>query len=139
MDNDSLQAMHSQPPDAVPGMRDSTVLLLDALMNLLGLARAEALQAARAVPQLLVVNLYRLPILLLAWISFCVLIACSIYALTESTIYSAGSFFMLQLTLMVLLEQGYRRLHARIEFRETRKGLVALRAGLKDRLERELC
>jgi hypothetical protein len=135
VDKDSLPA---QPPHKVPGATDSAVLMLDALLALLRLVRAEAVQAVMAWPQLLALNVYRWLILLLAWVSFGVLIGCSVYVFTESSVYAVGSFFLLQLSLMVLLEQGYRRLHARLEFRETRKGLAGLQGAIKERFDVDL-
>lgn len=120
-------------PGAMPGSRDSAILLTDAVLTLLQLGRVEAMQALDTLPHLLGVNLYRLPLMLLTWISFGVLVACTVYALAGSLVLAAGSFFLLQLGLTLRLEQRARELRARMAFTETRAGLASLQAALKSR------
>jgi hypothetical protein len=124
-------------PYSVPGAQDSAILALDALLTLLRIGKAEALQALATLPHLLGMNLYRLPVLLLTWISFGVLVACSVYTATSSLVLAAGSFFLLQLGLTLLLERRYRRLHSRVEFLETRRSVAALQASLAERFGHE--
>lgn len=124
-------------PVSVPGAQDSAILMLDAFLTLLRLGKAEAVQALVTLPHLLGLNLYRLPVLLLTWISFGVLVACFVHTSTHSLVLSTGSFFLQQLGLMLVLEARYRRLHARIEFAESRKCLVALQATLAERFGHE--
>ncbi len=125
------------PPTPVLGVQDSAILLMESLLILLRLARAEALQACATLPQLLSLTLYRLPVLLLTWVSFGVLIACSVYTVAGSPVLAAGSFFLLQLGLTLVLERRAGRLYKRMEFTETRKGLVSLQASLQERFGRE--
>lgn len=123
---------------ARPGFKDSTILTLDSVLTLMRLAKAEAGQALGTLPKLLGLNLARAPVYLLTWLSFCIFVACAVYALTnDNIVWGAGVFFALHLVAAVLLELKIRRLHDRIEFPESRKGLAVLQAGLMERLNRE--
>jgi hypothetical protein len=138
MDDPSPDVERLTAPGTVPDAKDSAILLLDAVLTLLQLGRAEAAQALATVPEWLGLNFYRLPALLLTWLSFGVLVACSIYALTHSLVLAAASFFVLQLGLTLLLERRSRRLRARMSLPETRHGLAVLQASLKARFEHEV-
>ena len=123
---------------ARPGFRDSAILTLDSVLTLMRLVKAEAGQAASALPQLLALGLARGPAYLLAWLGFCIFAACGVYAVTGNNIvWAAATFFALQLGLTLVLELKIRRLHEQIDFPESRKGLAVLQAGLKERLRRE--
>jgi hypothetical protein len=123
---------------ARPGFKDSTILTLDSVLTLMRLAKAEAGQALVTLPKLLGLNLTRAPVYLLTWLSFCIFVACVVYALTnDNIVWGAGVFFALHLVAVVSLELKIRRLHDRIEFPESRKGLAVLQAGLMERLSRE--
>lgn len=137
MDNESANSSAESPPGSVPGVQDSAILLMDSCLTLLRLGKAEAAQALATLPQLLSLALYRLPALVLTWISFVVLVACSVYAFTESPVLTAGSFFLMQVGLTLVLEQRSRLLQQRLEFTETRKGLTVLQASLKERFQHE--
>lgn len=123
---------------ARPGFRDSAILTLDSVLTLMRLFKAEAGQAAGAFPQLLALGLARGPLYLLCWLGFCIFAACGVYAVSgNSIVWGAATFFVLQLGLTLVLELKIRRLHDRIDFPESRKGLAVLQAGLKERLRRE--
>lgn len=122
------------PPAAdVPGARDSTRLLFDAVLTLLQLGTAEAAQFVAALPQAVAIGLYRVPAMALTWLSFGAFVACAVYALTQQAVWAAGSFFALQAGMMLLLQARHRALRARMQFRETRRGLAALQASLAER------
>jgi hypothetical protein len=136
--NERLDASGMRLPGAMPGAQASAILLLDGLLTLMRLGKAEALQALETLPQLLSLSLYRLPALLLTWLSFGALVASGVYAATDdSAVYAAGSFFLLQLGLTVMLERRARLLHRRMEFPQTRQGLAVLQASLKERFDSE--
>jgi hypothetical protein len=123
---------------AKPGFKDSAILTLDSVLTLMRLVKAEAAQAAGAFPQLLGLGLARGPVYLLTWLGFCIFAACGVYAVSgNSVVWGSATFFMLQLVVALILELKIRRLHERIEFPESRKGLAVLQAGLKERLRRE--
>lgn len=122
---------------ARPGFKDSAILTLDSTLTLMRLFKAEAGQAAAALPQLLALGLARGPAYLLTWLSFCIFAACGVYAVSGNLVFGAATFFVLQLGLTLVLELKIRRLHERIDFPESRKGLAVLQAGLKERLRRE--
>jgi hypothetical protein len=124
-------------PGPVPGLKESAFLVIDAALALLNLARAESRQWLAALPELLLLDLYRLPLLLLTWVSFGVLVACAVYSFSGDLVSAAGSFFVLQLALTVMLERRRNRLRERMQFRETSRGLRELQAGLQERFERE--
>ena len=121
-----------------PGFKDSAILTLDSLLTLMRLVKAEAGQAVATLPQLLALGLARGPAYLLTWLSFCIFAACGVYAVSgNNLVFGAATFFVLQLGLTLVLELKIRRLHERIDFPESRKGLAVLQAGLKERLRRE--
>lgn len=136
MANESPDEGREQVPPDAPGAIDSSLLALDAAQTLLQLVKAELRQWLTTLPELLLVDLYRLPLLLLTWISFGVLVACAVFAASGNLVFSVGSFFVLQLAFMLVLERYRRRLHSRMEFRETRKGLLALQTSLEERFGR---
>ncbi|MES2603633.1 MAG: hypothetical protein V4603_01780 [Pseudomonadota bacterium] len=137
MENGTSNEGGSQPPAAVPGVKDSMMLLVDSLLTLLLLGKSEAAQILAFLPQLLELHLCRLPVLLLTWISFGVLVACSVYTYSENLVFSAGSFFVLQVGMMLVLERRLRRLREQMDFPETRKGLTALQLSVKQRFGNE--
>lgn len=122
---------------AKPGLKDSTILTLDSVLTLMRLFKAEAALAVASLPALLALGFARAPVYLLTWLSFCIFVACAVYAWFDNVVAGAGAFFALQLGLAVLLEWKIRRLHERIDFPESRKGLAVLQASLKERLSRE--
>lgn len=123
---------------ARPGVKDSTILTLDSVLTLMRLVKAEAGQALGTLPALVGLNLARAPAYLLTWLAFGIFAACGVYALTgNNVVYGAATFFVLQLGATLLLELRIRRLHDRLEFPESRKGLAVLQSGLKERLRRE--
>jgi hypothetical protein len=121
----------------LPGVKDSTILVMDSALTLLRLFKAEAAFALGAIPALLNLNLYRAPAYLLTWISFGVFAACGVHALTASLLFSAGTFFLLQLALTLVLERRMRRLHERMDFPESRQGFDVFQAALKERFKHE--
>lgn len=139
MESDDCDARNDPPPGVVPGLKDSAFLSFDAALTLVQLVKAELRQWLATLPELVLLDLYRLPTLLLTWISFGVFVACTVFAMSGDLVSAAASFFILQLGLTLLLEHRRRRLHARMQFRETRSGFVALQASLRERFEREGC
>jgi hypothetical protein len=122
---------------ARPGFKDSTILTLDSVLTLMRLFKAEAGQALGTLPALLGLNLARAPVYLLTWLSLCIFVACAVYALTQdNVVWGAAAFFALHLVAIVVLELKIRKLHGRMEFVESRKGLAELQAGLMERLSR---
>lgn len=120
-------------PHAKPGPVDSAILLTDSVLTIVELAKVEALQALETLPRLLMLACCRLPVLLLTWLSFAVLVACAIYTSTGNLVAAAGSFFLLQLALTLVLEYRTQRLHERMKFSKTREALSLLQGSLKAR------
>jgi hypothetical protein len=122
---------------ARPGFKDSTILTLDSVLTLMRLAKAEAGQALGTLPKLLGLSLARAPVYLLTWLSFCIFVACAVYALTgDNVVWGAAAFLGLHLLVVAALELKIRSLHGRMDFPESRKGLAVLQAGLMERLSR---
>lgn len=136
METDRTQHSTAEPP-GTPGPGDSAILVMDSILTLLQLLRSEASQAARSVPALVQFNLLRLPVYMLVWLSFCVLLACSAHALFDKLLLSVAVFFLLQVAVLLVLERRLQKLKARMSFAESRKGLVALQAGMRERLQNE--
>jgi hypothetical protein len=110
----------------VPGPVDSTMLLLDSLLTLFRLFRSEAAVAMASLPQLFMLNLLRLPLYLLAWLSFAALVAGAAYALVHSLLLAIAVFFLQQVTLLLLLEKRLDEVMARATFRESRFALALM-------------
>ena len=138
METDTTQHDAAGPtPAGTPGAGDSALLVMDSILTLLQLLRSEAAQAARSVPALVLLNLLRLPIYMLTWLSFCVLLACGAHALFDNLRLSVGTFFLLQVVVILVLERRLQTLKARMAFAESRKGLATLQAGMRERLQNE--
>lgn len=120
-----------------PGVKDSTILTLDSLLTLLRIFKAEAALAVASLPALLGLSLARAPVYLLTWLSFAIFVACAVAAVFDSVVAGAGAFFVLHLVVAGVLEWKIHRLHALIDFPESRKGLEVLQESLKERLKRE--
>jgi hypothetical protein len=120
-----------------PGIKDSTILTLDSVLTLMQIFKAEVALALGSLPALIGLNLTRAPVYLLTWLSFAIFVACSVYALFESVVAGAGAFFVLHLCVVGVLEWKIHRMHERIDFPESRKGLAVLKESLKERLKRE--
>lgn len=120
-----------------PGIKDSTILTLDSLLTLLQIFKAEAAQALGSLPALLGLSLARAPVYLLTWLSFAIFVACAAAAVFDSAVAGAGAFFLLHLAVAGMLEWKIRRMHALIDFPESRKGLAVFQESLTERLKRE--
>ena len=137
METDRTTHSTANPPPGTPGPSDSAILVMDSILTLLQLLRSEASQAARSVPALVQFNLLRLPVYMLAWLSFCVLIACGAHALLDNLLLGVAAFFLLQVAVILVLERRLQVLKARMTFAESRKGLATLQAGMRERLQNE--
>jgi hypothetical protein len=120
-----------------PGIKDSTILTLDSLLTLLRIFKAESALALSSLPALIGLSLTRAPVYLLTWLSFAIFVACAVAAVFDSVVAGAGAFFLLHLVVVGVLEWKIHRLHARIDFPESRKGLAVLQASIKERLTSE--
>jgi hypothetical protein len=121
----------------MPGARDSVILAVDSVLTIVRLFKSEAALALKNLPTLLALDVYRIPAHLLTWISFCMLAACAVQTWTENLLLSVGAFFLLQLTVTVVLEMKARQLRDKVSFNETRKGVSMMYASLKERFQDE--
>lgn len=120
-----------------PGIHDSFVLAMDYLLTLSRLFKAEASLALSALPLFVALNITRLPVYLLTWISFAVLVATGVYVLTGSPLLTAAAFFILQLALTFLLERQLRKAREACSLPETRRSMTEAVAGIKERFKDE--
>jgi hypothetical protein len=121
----------------VPGSKDTALLLADSLLTLFLIFRTEASLAVSSLPRFITLNLLLVPLRILAWISLGVLVACGVYALTESIVLAAAAFFLLQAGALLLLEHRLRRLHALLTFPVSREGLASMRESWQQRFQHD--
>ncbi len=133
-DDSAEQVMTGNTP---PGLEESLVLAMDSLLTLIKLFKAEASLALSILPTYVLLNLARLPIYFLTWISFAVLVATAIYILTGNLLLTAGAFFILQLGLTFVLERFVRKTREICSLPETRKSVAVTVASIKERLKDE--
>src|SRR5688572_23587863 len=120
-----------------PGLQESVVLAMDSFLTLMQLFKTEAALAISALPTYVALNITRLPVYLLTWISFAILVATAVYSLTGSLLLTAGTFFVLQLALTFLLERMLRKTREACSLPETRKSVAMAIAGVKERIKHE--
>lgn len=120
-----------------PGIKDTTILTLDSVLTLMRLFKAEAARALGSLPMLLALNVARLPVYLLTWISLAIFVACAAYVVFDHLLAGAGALLLLHLALAGALEWRIRRMRENFDFIESRKGLAVLQVSLKERLKRE--
>ena len=132
--NPAEQGMTDNVP---PGLRDSFVIAMDSLLTFIRLFKAESSLALSALPILIALNVARLPIYVLTWISFAIFIATAVYTFTENPLLTAGTFLALQLTLMFLLERKLRKVRETCSLPETRKSMALTAASIKERFKDE--
>jgi hypothetical protein len=135
--NEDKLAQDALERGPMPGPKDSALLAMDSLLTLFRLFKSEAALAVSSIPQLIALNLALIPIALLTWISFGVLVACGVYEWTGHVAYAAAAFFVLQVALVLLLESRVRRVRTRLTFPESRQGLAMMQASWKERVEHE--
>ncbi|MES2625071.1 MAG: hypothetical protein V4628_07325 [Pseudomonadota bacterium] len=135
---DSITSADPVLPDLPPpGLQESVVLALDFILAFVRLFKAEASLALSALPALVVLNIVRLPVYLLTWISFSILVATGMYTLTGSILLTAVTFFILQLGLALLLERQIRKTRAVCSMPESKKNMQMAIASLKERFKNE--
>jgi hypothetical protein len=120
-----------------PGLQESFVLAMDWVLAFVRLFKAESSLALSALPLFVGLNVARLPVYLLTWISFVVLASAVVYSLTENLMLAAGTFFVLQLGLVFMLERALRKARAACGLPETRKSMALATASLKERFKHE--
>jgi hypothetical protein len=122
---------------APPGFQESVALALDSFLTLTHLFKAEAALAMSVLPTFVALNITRLPVYLLTWISFAILVAAAVYSLTANLLLTAGAFFLLHLALTLLLEGFLRKARETCSLPETRKSLAMTITTLKERFKDE--
>ena len=126
--------MADLPP---PGFQASIALAMDSLLTFIRLFKTESALALSVLPALMVLNIIRLPVYLLTWISFAIFVATAVYSWTENLLLTAGAFFILHLALAFVLERVLRKTSEAFSLRETRKGVTLAITGIKERFQNE--
>jgi hypothetical protein len=134
---DAVDPAQAAPELAPPGLQESLVLVMDSFLTLIRIFKSEAALAWSALPMFVTLNIARLPVYLLTWISFVILVATAVYSLTESLVLTAGAFFVLQLIMVFFLERMLRKARKTCSLPETRKNVAIAVAGLKERFKNE--
>lgn len=120
-----------------PGLQESVILAMDSLLTLINLFKAEAALALSALPMYVALNITRLPVYFLTWISFALFIAAAVYSLSGSLLLTAGVFFILHAALAFLLERMLKKTSQAFRMSETRKSVATAIAGMKERFKDE--
>jgi membrane protein implicated in regulation of membrane protease activity len=124
-------------PGTPPGLQASLVLAMDSLLTFIKLFKAETSLALSVLPAYVLLNLARLPIYFLTWVSFAAVVATAVYTLTGNLLLTAGSFFILQLGLIFVLESLVRKAREICSLPETRKSMAVTVASIKERFKDE--
>lgn len=122
---------------APPGLQESAILAMDSLLTLINLFKAEAALALSALPMFVALNITRLPVYFLTWISFALFVAAAVYSMSGNLLLTAGAFFILHAALAFLLERTLKKTRQAFSMSETRKSVATAIAGVKERFKDE--
>lgn len=92
-----------------PNSREEWEVLGKCGINLLQIAKLEIQTAMARFPELVLLYLIRMPAIILMWISFSLLPAWAAYQLTASVFVGLLVLFLLQATLVILIDRTTRR------------------------------
>lgn len=120
-----------------PGLQESVILAMDSFLTLINLFKAEAALALSALPMFVALNITRLPVYVLTWISFALFVAAAVYSLSGNLLLTAGAFFILHVALAFLLERMLGKTREACSMPETRKSMAIAITGLKERFKDE--
>lgn len=109
--------------------------LMDFAGGVMDLARAEALLAVSSLPKLLMLWLIMMPIILLTWCSFSVLIAWGAVALSGESGVGVLTFFLLQVLLLLTCRLLFVKYRRRMTFPHTRAQIDSFIQGAKNELK----
>lgn len=99
--------------------------MLACLTGLIDLARTELQLAIQSIPKLMMMWLLMMPILLLTWCSFSVLVAWIVYDMSDGLGFGLFVFFLLQLLLLLVCRLFYKKYCARMTLPITREHVNA--------------
>ena len=124
------------PPQAAAtdSLQGRVAVAGETLLSLLHLFRLEVSLTLASLPALLGLMLVKVPLLLLAWVSFGVVVALALHGLTGSALVGGIGFFCLQLLALVLVEWQQRKIARRCGLPETRKNLNLAAACIQESL-----
>lgn len=100
------------------------------------LARTEALLAVNTLPKLMMLWLLMMPIILLTWCAFSVLVAWSIVALSEQLGLGLLAFFLLQILLLFVCRWLFVKYRTRMTLPHTREQINNFMRSAKNEFER---
>ncbi len=124
-DSSYVNSKHSEALDGEPSELQKNIQfgqhILGFVTDIADLARIEALIAVKSIPRLLMLWLIMMPVILLTWCSFTVLIAWGIYSITGQIGFGFFSFFLQQVLLLVGCYLLYTKYKKRMTMPYTRK------------------
>lgn len=100
------------------------------------LFRLEAMLAIQSLPKLVMFWLMILPVTVITWIDFAVMVSWAVYAWLLWPLAGFATFFALNLLLLGLFHWGMRRYKKRMSFKETRTQLRTTLGGLRDEISK---
>lgn len=106
------------------------------LAQLADLLRLEAMLAVQSLPRMAALWLLTLPLALLTWVSFAVLVSWGVYTAVQWPLAGFATFFGLNLLALVVAHLGMRKHIKRMSFRETRQQLRATLGGINEELSK---
>lgn len=116
-----------------PGEMEKTLRLgkevMGFIVDLTDMARMEATLAVKSLPRLLMLWFIMMPIILLAWCSFSVVVAWGVYSITSQTGAGLLTFFFQQLLLLFICRGLYVKCKKRMTMPYTREHLTKMMKG----------
>ena len=120
-------------PDDIAGELAQTAALgrriVDFFLSSMDLAGLEIRLAVQTLPKLILIILLMVPLLLLVWCSFSVLIAWCVFTLTAQMGLGLLAFFVLQVGLFLICRSFFNKYCSRMTLPNTRAQIAALTGG----------
>lgn len=120
-----------------PGLQGGLLLVGDSIMTILRLLKTETAMALSLLPTLLVMNVVRLPMALLTWLSFALLVAWVVFSLTGIALAGVATFFAVQLAATLMLERSVKIISRKCSLPESRKSVAMLISAIHDSITHE--
>lgn len=125
----------SGPPPGISDLERTLLFgeqFLGFIRDITDLARMEALLAVKSFPKLMMLWLLMMPVILLTWCSFSVMIAWAVYSVFNSPGFGVVTFFVMQLLLLIVCRWRYVIYRERLKLPYTRRHLGKFIRGFSD-------
>ena len=122
-------------PQSADNVKDMLTLgeqVIGVVNDLADLVRMETMLAIRSIPRLLMLWFLMMPVLLLTWCSFSVLVSWMLYAVTQQPAFGFFAFFLQQLLLLFVCRWFYTKYQMRMTLPYTRKHIDKFMRGFNN-------